>query len=923
MVASAVIGREDELAQIERFLERAVSGGRPAVLLLEGEPGIGKSTLWRVAVARAREKGVHVLTARPAEPEQPLSFAALGDLFADYSARLASLPPPQRRALRAALLLADTRGAPPEPRALGVAVSSLLRLLARSDPVLLALDNLQWIDSATAGALQFALRRVDDARVSVLAVARADETLPIELEEPERLPLRSMAFDSLASVIEATLGERLQRPTLARIIQTSAGNPLYALELGRAVLDRGGAYDSDQPPPPPSSLRQVVAERLERLSPPTREALLTAAAAAQPTTQLLEAALGRVPELGPAVEAAVLDRADGAVTFAHPVFASVLYAEAPAGLRRRAHARLADVVPSAEERARHMAAASTDPDEAVARALEDAATAAENRGASGAAADLAERAVALTPSDSPALGERRLRAAKRHYDAGNLSAARDLLEVALAEASDGTQRARVLHLLGGVLNDSDNTRRAIDTYREALRHAEDDARLRAILHACLAYVIQFVTGPRAAEADARIALELAERTGDEMLVAQCRATVARLDFWLGRGVQRAAMQAAIELERSGLHLRLDLPLDPQPTLVLASQLAVAGELDEARDHLRGLIVELREAGKPLNAVLHRLSLLEHRAGDWSAAESYAEEALKEARQAGEEAWQRFGLHALATVRAHRGEVEEAKTLIDTCWRVAEATGQPTFVVGCGELLGFLALSRGDAAEAERQLAPGHATLRAMGVDEPRRFSFLPDEIEALLKLGRLDEAETWIEWLDERGRALDRTWALATAARCRGLLAEARGEPLGVTEAFDAALRAHERLREPFDLGRTALAYGAFLRRRRQKSSARDRLEQAVAIFEDLGAALWAAKARRELAQVGGRAPRAGSLTETERDVAELVAAGKSNHEVAQALFISPKTVEWNLSKVYRKLHVASRTELAAKLARQSAAVRH
>jgi DNA-binding CsgD family transcriptional regulator len=430
------------------------------------------------------------------------------------------------------------------------------------------------------------------------------------------------------------------------------------------------------------------------------------------------------------------------------------------------------------------------------------------------------------------------------------------------------------------------------------------------LHASIAYVVQFTAGPAAAEDDARRALELAEGAGDDALLAQCLAGLARIEFWLGRGIQRSAIERAVELERAGA----DLGLDPRPSLLLAGQLAAVGERDEARAHLSRALAELRELGEPVHAVLHRLSLLEHRAGEWSAAERLAREALDEARYAGERAWERFGLHALATVQSFRGDVEAATASIETCRQIAEETGQSTFVVGCRELLGFLALSNGDPREAERQLAPAHRTLRDMGVKAPGRFLFLPDEIEALIQLGRRDEAEQWIEWLAARGRELDHVWAIATAARCRGLLLESAGEE--GDSAFEAALREHDRLPVPFDRARTALAYGAYLRRRRRRAAARETLEEAASSLERLGARLWSARAHDELGQIGGRAAATGALTPTEQRIADRVASGRSNAEVASELFLSPKTVEWNLSKIYRKLSVRSRAELAAKLAK-------
>ena len=652
----------------------------------------------------------------------------------------------------------------------------------------------------------------------------------------------------------------------------------------------------------PPALTEAVLSRVHGLPQKTRRELLRLSAGGD-GADLSERSLAL------AVERGLVERTGDAVRYKHPVFSSAVYAAATPRERRAAHAALAEATRDVEDEARHLAAAATGPDERVACALDDAVALARERGATGVAAELALAALRAGRAESPKHWSRVLEAATRQTNAGNLRAARGLLETALAQAPQGRRRAQVLLLLGGVLKDSVHSDRAVACFREALDHAEGDTALRAALHANIAYVVQFGAGPAAAEADARRALELAESSGDDALLAQCLAALARIEFWLGRGVQRKTIERAVELERAGVDLRID----PSPSLLLAGQFATAGDLTQAREHLSRVLTALHESGQPAHAVLHRLSLLEHRAGDWAAAERLAREALDEARYAGEPAWERFGLHALATAQAYRGEVAAANASIERCWQLAEEVGQPTFVVGGRELLGFLALTVGEPLEAERQLAPAHVTLRDMGINEPGRFLFLPDEIEALIQLNRLDEARRWTDWLAARGTALDRAWAIATAARCRGLLLEASGQD--AEPEFDAALREHDRQPIPFDRARTLCSYGAYLRRRRRKAAAHEALDEAAEVFRGLGAQLWTARARRELAQIGGRATAAKTLTPTERQIADRVASGRSNTEVARELFLSPKTIEWNLSKIYRKLDVRSRAELAAKLA--------
>jgi DNA-binding CsgD family transcriptional regulator len=316
-----------------------------------------------------------------------------------------------------------------------------------------------------------------------------------------------------------------------------------------------------------------------------------------------------------------------------------------------------------------------------------------------------------------------------------------------------------------------------------------------------------------------------------------------------------------------------------------------------------------------------LSVLEIRAGDWPLADQYASECLELARQQDSSNAEPVALYGRALVDGHLGRVEAARAAAERGSALAVAMGDETWRVLDEWVLEFLELSLGHSARAHVRLGPLVGALHAIGVGEPALFPVLPDEIEALIGLGELDQAEPLIEELDAQGRRLDRAWALATAARCRGLLAAARGDPLDVLAHFQLALQEHKRVTRPFDLARTLRAQGMVLRRDKQKTAAKAALEQALGSFQRLGALLWAESTKAELDRVGLRraAPvDASGITAAEAKVAELVAAGRTNREVASELFMSPKTVEAHLSRIYRKLGVRSRAELAHKLARQS-----
>jgi len=246
--------------------------------------------------------------------------------------------------------------------------------------------------------------------------------------------------------------------------------------------------------------------------------------------------------------------------------------------------------------------------------------------------------------------------------------------------------------------------------------------------------------------------------------------------------------------------------------------------------------------------------------------------------------------------------------------VSERTGDRWNEIKARAALGFLELSLGDFAAAHGWLAPAVQMTEEMNLREPGVFPFVPDEVEALVALGELESAERLTDRLDEQGRTLDRPLALATAARCRGLVAAARGDLEGAEVHLQRSLHEHARTQQPLEVGRTLLVAGAVRRRMRQKKGARDLLQRALTTFDDLGAPLWADRARRELLRIGGRAPTATGLTPTESQIAHLVAGGRTNREVAEELFVSVHTVEANLTRIYRKLGVRSRTELARKL---------
>jgi DNA-binding NarL/FixJ family response regulator len=351
------------------------------------------------------------------------------------------------------------------------------------------------------------------------------------------------------------------------------------------------------------------------------------------------------------------------------------------------------------------------------------------------------------------------------------------------------------------------------------------------------------------------------------------------------------------------------------SFTVAQLLKFTDRLDEARRTFTELLGDAAVHGVeiPISQIRYHLAELECRAGHWDTAMEHARESRAAAQRQRMGAFTLSEAHfAVGLVEAHLGRADPARLAALEGLRVAEEAGEILLVVPNLAVLGFLELSLGRPAEADAFLSRAVELEQAMGVREPGYFRIVPDEVEALVALGRLDEAEALLAPFEDAGRNLDRAWAMATGARCRALVLAARGDLPAASAAADEGVRQYDRLPLPFELGRTLLVKGTVQRRAKRKREARDTLTQALEIFQGLGAAAWAERTRAELARIGGRAPSSVDLTPTEARVAELVAAGGTNREVADALFVSVHTIEANLKRIYRKLGIRSRTELAS-----------
>jgi len=924
--AAPILGRDEERDRIERFLSRP----RPAMLLVEGEAGIGKTTLWRHGVDRAGGLGFTVMAFRPGEAERSLTFAGLAGLLPDplLDGALPEVPEPRRQALEVALL---RRGGRPEGvdfRTVGLGLLSILELMAQKAPLLVAIDDIQWLDEPTGGTLDFALRRIGSADVAVLAARRTGRSAPgpspLEPAFPEgsreRVIIGPMSVGALGRLVHDRLGLSLPRMVAGRLHQESGGNPFIALELARAAAARGMLPGPGEPFPLTGDAASLIGDRIARVSPEAREALLAISALAHPTTDMVAQAVGEdVLEgaLEELVEADLVGVDGEAVRCTHPLIASAAYSRALPSRRRRLHGGLAAVVQDAEERARHLALAATGPDEAVAQALDEAATLARRRGASGAAAELVELAVHITsPADRAELARRQVVLSRCLLDAGSATRAREAVVRAVELLPWGPSRVDALielaRIESGYIGDIGAAGRY---FRQALDEAGTDRAALARAHVWAGTDDQEDGSWGARSEHARAALDLmaGHEHEDPDSVASALVTLAEAGFRAGRGLDIGLLDRAVALE-----VGTRLPSILRPSVQRLGFLGQAGRHAESKRGVEACLKQFEEQGdwSDLPLLLRHLAYLGWCMGD-------LEEAWNRIRQAEEAAAEvGAGLGLIwamgGRILAAMGRFEEAR---DWCRRGAangKELGHWLWEMHGLASTGFLELTAGDPVAAADALVAAHAVSGRVPMRESGWDRTVGDLIEALIGAGRIHEADGLTTSLEAEVVSSGHPWTGVVSARCLGLL-DATNARLGEAVAcFDRSLSADPAGEMKFERARTLLAKGQVLRRTNQRRAAREALEEARTIFERCGSPPWAEKARVQQAGVSGRVAAPTELTGMERRAAELAATGRTNIEIAHDLFLSTRTVESHLSAAYRKLGVRSRTELAAALAGQA-----
>ncbi|MER5911184.1 AAA family ATPase [Streptomyces sp. NPDC001982] len=912
-----VIGREDLFTDAR---EQLTSGGS---VLLHGPAGIGKSTILRALAAEYAGGARTVLRCSATESESHLPFLALADLLGLALDQVSGrLPAAQRTALESALTGRGESSLQRDGLALRLAVLSALRALAAEGTVLIVADDLQWLDPASAELLGFAARRLGGTPVQLLCAVRTEDS---EGQEYDR-HLRASPPDTVAlrlgplsrAQVSALLDDRghtgLTRSTVREIHRTSGGNPLFALELGRALAESSTPPRPGEPLPVPTSLRALVLSRLDMLSVEARRTLLVASAGARPTPALLlaagrenvEAECAQAAELG-LLATDIEGPAGPTIRFAHPLISAALYAEAPAHERRAAHAALSTAASDPIERARHLALATTGTDPEAAARLAEAAAQARDRGAPSVAAQLGLLAARHTPSGTvPGPNERRLQAAEDAITAGEIDLARDIAREVLTRATVPADRVRAWII---VIDTAGHTMTEVDAvFPQALADAGDDPRLLALVHYQLAWRGLIVEGDftEAREAAAHAA-ELAARGGDRRTELLSLAFQAQTETLMGHPNAPATIKRALK--------------EPQDPLVACHHngagsarfrwLLMSDQLAEARATVTALLREVRRRGSVESEVhfLRSLAEVELRAGHCGRALDLARDSLRLARDSG------IGETACAMIasiaEASGGDVDRALALAREAVEHAEEDGDQMYLSRALGALGQAQFVAGDPAGTVRSLRRVRELEVSLGVHDPARGRWQGDLAEALVLIDEVAEAQDVIDVTREHALRLGRDSVLAVLDRAEALVRAAQGDQETAVSQLTSAQDRLAKLGFGLEEARAAFAL-ARLRPRGQAS-----YDEATRLFRRCSALPWLRQVDEACTAPKPRpaaAPPAldglEGLASMERQVAALVMEGATNREIAARLFISVKTVEATLTRVYRKLGIRSRVDI-------------
>ncbi|WP_235892457.1 ATP-binding protein [Mycolicibacterium hodleri] len=907
--------RSAESRAVATFLESSAS--RPSVLVVEGDAGIGKTTLWLGAMEQARQGGFRVLSARAGQAESGLTYAVLADLLEGVDDDVFdTLPHLQRVAIDRVLLQGDGSGPVTDERVVASAFMTLVDRLAADAPVLVAVDDVQWLDSSSQAVLAFAARRFKQC-IGVLVTERTEteghngaEWLKLNrLDGVERIKVAPLSLGGLRRVITTSLGRSFSRPTIVRINELSGGNPFYALELARAIDGQSSTANAALP----GSLADLVHSRLDRFSEDTQTVLLAAASVGAPTVDLLaqvtERTAEHVVELLEAPENdGIVHISGNRVRFSHPLLARGVYSFVGPSRRRQMHRTLAEIVVQPEMRARHLALATSSADPATLRALDTGADAAHLRGAPAAAAELLDLAINLG-GNTPA---RSIQCAGHHFRAGEPRRADELLKPTVDQLPPGPLRAVALNMLAAIRIYDDSLDEAIDLLDRAQEDAKED---HALIVRCL--LLSSFASLYSAKLDDAVhktdeALQRARGTSMPELTSQVLAMSVLAKCTRGDGVDEQSLQSALDME----DLDADVPMQFRACAVRAITHAWTGQLDAARLEATDVRKLCMDRGAESDVMMFdaHTALADVWRGDFATAEVVAEDAVERAEHIDTQNLRGVALAIRGTVAAYRGRVAEARSDAQAALAISVEFKTPQLSLRAIATLGFVELSLSNHDEALTILQPLIDVFEFLPGGEIRNLDFIPDAVDVMIHAGHIAEAVPLIEKLENDGRRLDRAWLLATGARCRSMWWAAQGELDQAMRSVTTALTEHDRLAMPFERARTLILLGQLQRRLRLKHAAAETLGEALREFERMGAPLWADRVRDEIDRTKVATSQKATLTATEQKIAELATSGMTNRDIASTLFVSLKTVEANLTQIYRKLGIRSRAQLAVKL---------
>jgi DNA-binding CsgD family transcriptional regulator len=907
-----LLGREREREQL-RALVAGARKGQSGSLVVRGEPGIGKSALLDEAVAGAA--GTIVLRSGGVGSETELPFSGLSELLAPLSGKVEALPPAQAAALSAALGLGPP--VPGDPLTVAAATLSLLAAGADQNGLVAVVDDAHWVDRASLQALAFTARRLGAEGVVLLFAVRAAEPSILDAAELPELVLEGLDDAAARAVLERA-APTLAPPVAEIVLETAAGNPLALIEIPRALSqpEASGLRPILEPLRAGDVLERAYLRQLEGAPRTVVQALLVAAAAEPDEAGALALALpavGTTWEELEGAEAGGYVSIEGGIRFRHPIMRSAVYHAAAATERRAAHRALAEALEECgalQRIAWHRALAQPAPNEDVASKLAGAGEQALARSAPGAAARALELAAYLTPETETRAG-RHFAAAQASVFAGLVPRARELLDQALEQTNDSELRVDIQQLRARILVGGGAPFEAYAILTtEAARLKETDPARAALLYAEAAYGADAAARPAEANEASEYAYRLAEPLGGNTLLAAAISLSESLVL-IGK-VERALKVRPTNMEA----LEQANPLQTMHPGAAASFTAIAGREEESRRHLAVVVAALRSLSAPglLVFPLAALAHIEFRLGRWREVHAAARESLDLGRAAGMTGFNAFALAALGQVEAGQGRFQEARDHAGQALEAGRDGTEVAFLYARPALV-LTALGEGEAAEASQHGEKLAHLYEERGYCAPGVSCWHANVIEAYIRAGRRVDAERLSERFGDEAVATRHPWALAASSRCRALLAEEEG----FEELFATSLSLHEHVPNPFERARTELALGEARRRARRRADAREPLRRALATFEDLGAAPWAARAHDELRACGARPRRRAhgptdELSPHELRVAQVVAAGATNKEAASALFLSPKTIDFHLQNVFRKLGVSSRTQLANRL---------